>query len=96
MTDQRGQQAVPTTPPPVVATSTVPMAPPPSVFHLPLVPRFVPKTQFEALMTWADDAMEELADIRGQWGDDYIYKKHNERSYQELLNRLERLKQGFA
>lgn len=41
---------------------------------------------------WMDDAMEELGDIRGQWGDDYLWHKHNEKPYQTLLARLEQLK----
>ena len=58
------------------------------ISHLPTEPQYVPEADYDALMAWAVDAMDELHDLHGQYEDDYIYKKHNEKPYQELWERL--------
>lgn len=43
--------------------------------------------ELAALKQWQLDAAEELADIRSQWGDEYLWWKHNEKPVCELLRR---------
>ncbi len=41
----------------------------------------------DELRVWVAEACEELADIRTQWGDDYIWRKQNERFVLDLFER---------
>ena len=44
-----------------------------------------------ARRAWMADAMQEMEDINAQFGDDGVYRKHNQQLFMELMEGLHRL-----